>query len=160
MFGVLFKSNDTNVIKTYKVVSGTQIYSRPAGHIIGEIWTHGECLRYATLKRQTITIWEIGFTPGHPITEVRSLPIPDNFDSSKEYLFLPALSRLAFILDSTIFVWDGQQSKLLLDSMDVKKPRDMTFSSDSHFFACASDGPEIYLWKDSPTGYFLYQKLM
>ena len=168
MFGVLFKSYDTNVIKsydtnvikTYKVVSGKQIYSRSVGHIIGEIWTHGECLGYATLKRQTITIWEIGFTRGHPTTEVRSLPIPDNFDSSKEYLFLPALSRLAFILDSTIFVWDGQQSKILLDSMDVKKPRDMTFSSDGHFFACASNGPEIYLWKDSPTGYFLYQKLI
>jgi len=34
----------------------------------------------------------------------------------------------------------------------------MTFSADGHFFACGDYTEEIYLWKDSPTGYTLHRK--
>ena len=57
-------------------------------------------------------------------------------------------------------MWDARHSKILLSSMDIKGPREMTFSSDGCFFACGTAGPEIYLWKDSPTGYTLHQTLM
>jgi len=33
----------------------------------------------------------------------------------------------------------------------------MTFSSDGHFFACSINGSDIYLWKESPTGYILQE---
>jgi len=36
----------------------------------------------------------------------------------------------------------------------------MAFSLDGRFFACASEGPEIFLWKEHPTGYVLHQKFV
>ena len=36
----------------------------------------------------------------------------------------------------------------------------MSFSSDGHFFTCGADGPEIYIWKESPTGYIVHRKLV
>ena len=161
MFGVLYGRGDITTIITYNILSGTKLYSYPVHDPpLGEIWIHGEHLQFATLQKETITIWEVGFISSHPAKVVESLPAPSNFDPLKEYLFLPILFRLAFILENAVLVWDAQHSKFLLNSTDIKKPRNMTFSSDGHFFACASDGPEIYLWKNSPTGYHLHQKLM
>jgi len=164
MFGILFKrhNNDhTTVITTYNVLSrasvGTYPVERPAAHMI---WTHGECIRFAAFRPGSITIWEVGFVSEHPATEVESMPTPDNFYPSSSFLFLPPLSRLAFILKNSIFVWDAQHSKPLLSCVVVEGPRGMAFSSDGSFFACATYGFEIYLWKDSPTGYALHQKLM
>jgi len=161
MLGVLYESRGTTTIITYNILSGTKLYSYTVYNLsLHEVWTHGEHLQFATLDKGTITIWEAGFTSSYPAKVLESLPAPSNFDLSKEFLFLPTLSRLAFILGNTVLVWDAQHSKLLLDDKDIKKPRGMTFSSDGHFFACASVGPEIYLWKDSPTGYHLHQKLI
>ena len=36
----------------------------------------------------------------------------------------------------------------------------MTFSSDGRFFAYGTRGPEVYLWKESPTGYVLHHKFV
>ena len=161
MFGVLFKDDDTAIIGTYNVSSITPTYYHSIeGSATYEIWTHGECLQFITLGPELLTIWEVGFTSKHPPTKVRSLPTPQNFDSSEEYLFLPTLSQLAFIFNETVFIWGTQHSKLLLNSVDIKRPREMTFSPDGHFFACGADGQEIYLWKKSPTGYNLHQKLI
>jgi len=167
MFGVLFgnRGNDSNhrdaVIIIYSVLSSVSIGSYPVeGAVADIIWTHNECIRFAVFKPGSITIWEVGFVSEHPATEVESVPIPDNFDRSGEFLFLPALSRLAFILKSGIFVWDAQNSKFLLGCVDIEGSGKMAFSSDGSFFACATYGPEIYLWKDSPTGYTLHQQLM
>jgi len=161
MFGVLFKRRDVAVIVTYNNLSSTPIGYYPIEMPIADmIWTHDKCIRFATFGLRSITIWEIGFTSEQPATVVESLPTPNNSDPSKEFLFLPTLSRLAFVLENGILVWDAQHSKLLLSSVDIKKPREMTFSSDGHFFAYATGGPEIYLWKDSPTGYTLHQKFI
>ena len=35
----------------------------------------------------------------------------------------------------------------------------MSFSPDGRFFACGTIASEIHLWKDSPTGYKLHQKV-
>ena len=55
-------------------------------------------------------------------------------------------------------MWDAQNQVVLLDSTDVKDPRNITFSPDGHFFVCGTKGPEFYLWKKSPDGY-LHQKI-
>ena len=40
----------------------------------------------------------------------------------------------------------------------VRIPR-MTFSTDGHFFACSTTRSDVYLWKETPTGYTLHQTL-
>ena len=161
MFGVLFMGHDATTIGTYRVLPGAPMfYHQINGPTTDTIWTHDECVRFATLRPGFITMWEVGFTSEHPPTEVESLPTPDNFDPSDEFLFLPIHFRLAFTLEKSVLVWDIQHSKLLLDSGDIGKPRKMTFSPDGRFFACGTDGPEIHLWKDSPTGYIPHRTLI
>ena len=167
MCGVLLETSDytavvhSYVVHTYDVLSGIPIHFHPVeGRVVELIWTHGECFRFATLGPGSITIWEVGFTSEHPPTVVKSLPTPNNFDPSDECLFLPTLSRLAFVLEKTTLVWDAQNSKVLLSSVDAEWTGDMTFSPDGGLFACGTEGLEVYLWKESPTGYILHQKLI
>ena len=158
-FGVLFKGHNI-AIGTYNVLSSMPIHYHPIkGPVTGVIWMYGECLRFATLGPESITIWEVGFTARHPPTEVESLPTPNNFDPSTQFLFLPTLSWLAFVHKTTVLVWDAHHSKLLLNSVDTKRPMYMTFSPDGHFFAYGTDVGEIHVWEQSPIGYTLHQKL-
>jgi len=163
MFGVLFKRHSVAVIITYNVLFSTSTGCYPVERLVANvIWTHDKSIRFATFGPGSITIWEVGFVSEHPATEVESLPTPNNFHPSEQFLFLPTCSRLAFTLGGRVFVWDARHSKLLLSSEDIKWPRDdtMTFSSDGRFFACGTLSPEIYLWKDSPTGYTFHQRLV
>ena len=161
MFGILFEHSGASTITIYDILSSTPIYHHPIkGPIPDMIWTQEGCLRFAILVPGFLTIWEVGFASKHPPTEVNSLPIPNNVDSTRQHLFLPTLSRLAFIHERTVLVWDGQQSKLLLNSMDVQGAYKFTFSSDGHFLACGTFSDETYLWKESPTGYILYRKIL
>ena len=154
MIGVLLEGT---TIKTYNVLSGKKISSHSVkGLIANIIWTHGECLRFATEGSGSITIWEIGFTSDHAPIQVGSLSIPDNF--SQGIVLLPALSWLAFIFEGRIIVWDAQHHKILLDSTDVKGPGNMSFSPDGRFFVCGTVGQEFHLWKKSPDGYLSHQK--
>jgi len=152
------------VISTYNLISGTHIYSHRAseGRIIAQIWTHGEFLRFAIVKPGSITIWEVGFTSEHTLAEIESLPAPISKDDtdSEDFLFLPTLSRLAFTLHKAVLIWDAQDSKFLLNFADGSQPLGgLSFSSGGRFFACGSIG-QAYLWKESPTGYVLHQKLV
>ena len=159
-------------ICTYNLLSETQIYSyRVSGErIVVPVWTHGESLRFVTAKLGSLTIWEAEFNSIHTLAEVNSFPTPDNINCGEhyetEYLFLPTLSRLAFILRDTVSVWDAQASKLLLNFRgDVRstgflgsdQSTDMSFSPDGRFFAYLAIGVGIHLWKDSPAGYMLHQ---
>ena len=101
MFGVLFKGAETTIIGTYNMLSKAPIYHHSIkGLVVGTIWVHGECLQFATLRPETITIWKVGFASEHPPIEIKSLHTPSNFDLSKviysRYIFLPTLLRLAF----------------------------------------------------------------
>ena len=162
MFGVLFMDGDTTAIGSYNILSSACMHHHPIkGMVVDTIWTHGEYIKFATFVPGFITVWKVGFTSIGPATEVKSLPTPSNFDLSKDiyYLFLPTCSQLAFILGGTIVIWDAQCSKLLLNARDVECPINMNFSPDGCFFACGNfSRREIYLWKESPTGYTLYQK--
>ena len=137
--------------------------------MITPIWTHGECLRFATVKPGSITIWEVAFTLIHAPAEVKILTAPDEIADGKNFLFLPALSRLAFTLRNAIFVWDAAVSRFLLKLESVPNPRSTgirnphffgsSFSSDGHFLACSAITGEVYVWKESTTGYTLHQNL-
>ena len=156
MLGCLFYRG---TITVYNVLSCIQISSHLVqGSIVGIIWTHGECLQFATINSGSITIWEVSFTLGHAPIQIGSLPTPDNF-SSHNLTLLPILSQLAFILKDRVLVWDAQHQRILLDSMDVKNPRNISFSSDGHFI-CRTNGPEFYLWKKSPDGYLPYKRFV
>ena len=159
MFGVSFRNDHTFTISTYSVRSGTHIYSHSMeGPVLDEIWTHGEYLRFATTKPGSITTWKIGFTPTNAPTEVQSLATPSNSHRMSHLLLHPGLSRLAFTAGGRVKVWSAQDSKFLLDSVDVMWPRRMSFSLDGHFFACGTSGPKFYLWEESPTGYTLHRR--
>ena len=150
----------TDMISTYDLLSGTHVYSHPVseGQIVASIWTHGELLRFATVEPRFITIWEVGFTLEHTLTQIESLPAPDKISSDK-CIFLPTRTRLAFTLGETVLVWDARDSKFLLNFVVDDWPTGLSFSSDGRFFACGTFGREIPLWKESPTGYVLHRKL-
>ncbi|KAF9645843.1 YVTN repeat-like/Quino protein amine dehydrogenase [Thelephora ganbajun] len=142
------------------VLSGTHKYSHPVeGEFLGEIWTHGECLRFATVDSGSMTTWEVGFASPHTPTPVECLPIPDNFHPGR-YELHPTSSRLAFATERSLVVWDAQHSKFLLQSTDFNYSTvwPMSFSSDGRFLVCSTGSGGIHLWKESPTGYTLHQK--
>jgi WD40 repeat protein len=149
----------TPTISTYNLLSGTCTYSHHIleGQIVDPIWTHGECLRFATAKPGSITLWEVGFTSIDTLVEVESLPAPDIDSYSGHYLFLPTHFRLAFTLQETVLIWDAQDSKLLLNVVVNSSAQHKSFSPDGCFFACETGGSKISLWKESPTGYILHQ---
>jgi len=157
MLGVLFNGY---IITTYNTISGICISSHSVlESIVGEIWTHGECLQFVTVESGSITIWEASFASSHTPTEIGSLSTPSNF-SFDELVFLPTLSRLAFILQGRVLVWDAQHQKTLLDSEDVKEPKNLSFSPDGYFFICETWDSEFHLWKESSDGYLPHQKLL
>jgi len=165
MFGVLFKSRTDTVIDVYSVLpdedSDEPIYSHTVeGPVTDTIWTHGECIRFATLEPRSVTVWEVGFTSEHPAAKVESVQTPNDFDPWREFVFLPTPFRLAFVLGRAVIVWDAQRSEVLLNFVGGREPRKMTFSPNGRFFACGTDGPEVYLWKESPTGYILHLTLI
>ena len=153
-------------IRTYDL-SGTEAgpHCAPKGRIIEPIWTHGKCIRFVTINRWSVTVSEVEFTLKNPPVEVESLPIADKIIGAERFLFLPPLSRLAFTLYDEIQIWDAKAAKLLLKS---KLPYSTSysyhrligsFSSDGCFFAYLDKSNVVQVWKESPTGYALHQKL-
>jgi len=156
MFGVSFRKGSTFTISIYNVRPGEHMVSHSVdGPTLYKIWTHGECLRYATTGPGSIKTWEVGFTQTRPPTEVGSLRPPPNIG---HFSFHPTSSRCAFTSGKDVKVWDAQRSNFLLESVQEGWPRRTSFSLDGHFFACGTNGPEVYLWKESPTGYTLHRK--
>ncbi|KAF9786447.1 hypothetical protein BJ322DRAFT_1191700 [Thelephora terrestris] len=153
-------------ITTHDLLSKTHTHTYPVleGNIVIPIWTHGECLRFATLKSGSITIWEAAFTSTHLPAEVESFPAPDEIAHVENLLFLPALSRLAFTHKGSVLVWDFKASKFLLNSGPATQawsfnPYKSSFSSDGHFFACLTRSCKVSIWKESSAGYVLHQNL-
>ena len=170
MFGVLFRNDSTFTISTYNVHpphplhtphSRAHVYSHSVeGQTLDEIWTHGQCLRFATAESGFVSMWEIGFTNTDALTKVESLPVPDDPHRPGHFLLHPTRSRLAFLAGGRVKIWGAHDSKFLLDSGDVKSPRRMSLSIGGRFFACGTSGPEFHLWEESPSGYTLHRKLI
>ena len=136
----------------------------PKGRIIEPIWTHEKCIRFVTINHGSVAISEVEFTLKNPPVEVESFPIADKIVGGTRFLFLPALFRLAFVLNGIIQVWDAKAAKLLLKSglpsftYSAYLPIG-SFSSDGRFFAHADVDGVARVWKESPVGYVLHQKL-
>ena len=159
-----FNGSDT-LIRTYDL-SGTEgPHCAPKGRIIAPIWTHEKCIRFVIINPGSVAVSEVEFTLKNPPVEVESLPISDKIVGGEGFLFLPSLSRLAFVLEGRIQVWDAKAAKLLLKSelLFSKTYRDHhsigSFSSDGRFFANADVKGAVRVWKESPAGYVLHQKL-
>ena len=166
-FAYKSEGREDTLIISYNLLSG--IHTHPQafeGCIIGSIWTHDESIQFATVRHGLITIWEVTFTLTHAPAEVESLPAPDEIVDGKNFLFLPALFRLAFTLQKKILVWDAKASKFLLKSRFIEVMDDTnqynctgSFSLDGQFFAHPTDSGKALIWKESPTGYILHQKV-
>jgi WD40 repeat protein len=173
MVGIFYwYQSDTNTAKIFicNVASGVCMHSHSLNSdylLSNVIWTHGESLRFTTGDATTITIWEVGFTPGCIPTKIETLPTPDDCDPTRfpskshpEYVqLLPTPCRLALAFPDKVLVWDAQNSKYLLHRTDTSFHSSMSFSSDGQFFACSTTKSDIYLWKESPAGYKLYGTL-
>ena len=161
----------SSFIWTYDHQSGRHVGSHPfpEERIIHPIWTHDEYLRFATVNPNSVRIWQSSFTLEPPPVEVASFPVPDGFTGANRLLFLPSLSRLAFILGDTIQVWDLKLKappKLLLKSTftctpkrNDRYPPESSFSSDGRFFAYTTITEGVRVWKESLTGYLPHQHL-
>jgi hypothetical protein len=103
----------------------------------------------------SITIWELGFASRYEPTQVESLSIPDNFNSSSA-LIHPTLSRLAFTVSGGVVVWDCRESQYILECGDLGYLEEMYFSLNGSLFAYEDVDGAVYLWKESPTGYDFY----
>jgi hypothetical protein len=158
MLGALFLSTETSTISIYNVLYGTHTHSHRTEGVLAKVWTHGKCIRYASFASGTIVIWEFGFTSSHEPTRVEVLSTPDNFDPLGNFLIHPTPSRLAFINQRAVLVWDCRETRFLLDFKDVKEYPSMSFSLNGGLFVSGSTGRAIYLWKEFPNGYVLHRK--
>ena len=138
--GSYFSRDRSDFICTYDLPCGKcgsrQHALDSEGLPIYQIWTRDKYLRFATIKPGFIIIWEAEFTLTDPPVEVTHLPVPDGIIRASRFLFLPSLSRLAFVLDDTIQVWDLKPKappKLLLKS-------ELTLQSPSNKF----DPPAVH----------------
>ena len=149
------------VISIFDVASGVCVYSHPAGNgdpLPGGIWIQGDSLRFATSVAMTITIWEIGFTSHAAPAVIETLPAPDRLEPHMVQ-FLPALCRIAVTFSGAVRVWDARNSKCLLHFKEARSLPKAAFSPDGRFFVFQTTGSDIYLWKESPTGYVLHKIL-
>ena len=160
-------SSGHDAIRVFDIGSNIRTHSHSSTNSIAhtnDIWTHRESLRFTAIGIETITIWEVGFTSDAIPTEVETLPTPEDVDfrdwdkdrTQRDILFLPALYRLAFVLQSKVAVWDARNAKYLLDCADPGFYPAMSFSSDGRFFTCSTHKLKVYLWKESPNGYILH----
>ena len=153
MVGVLFTEDDTSVIHTCNIVTSANMASYLPRKRTILIWTHAKHLRFATLGDLTIIIWEAEFTFENSPTMIESLPIPYQV-SSGSCPFNPTLYYLASTYIS-LHVWDIHNSRFLIKSGPGYPG---VFSPDGSFFASATR-MGLSIWKQSPTGYTLIQKI-
>lgn len=183
MVAVLFRFESSTIISICNVFSGvcmnnvyhytyTQPHPALGAPYVYKIWTHVESLRFATREPTKITIWEVAFALEATPVEVDVISIPGDiakifvFESWKSSdiahtEFHPGSCRLAFINLRTgrmLWVWDARASKFLLHHTGVNFHRPMSFSSNGNFFACSTNESEVYLWKESLTGYTLLER--
>jgi WD40 repeat protein len=162
VIGVAYTDRSTPgafTICIYEIGSGECVDSRLFDGWFTGIWLHEQSLRFAAVEPGAIAVWEIPFASGYSRREVESLDIPANFNPSKPFVFLQTPYRLAYVVGGGVFIVDVQHDNVLLEAEDANPQGSvMTFSPDGRFFACGTTGPDIYLWKESPTGYILHQK--
>lgn len=152
-------------IATYDL-SGANIQFYPIleGKLIHPIWIHDKSLQFATVSSGDIIIWEVMFNSINGPEVIDVLPALDDISDARGFVFLPTLSRLAALYNEQLFIWDLKVPKVLLnfetEPLGLFNPQVMEFSPYGHFFGCTLQSGEFYIWKESPTGYMLYQKFL
>jgi len=169
MVGILqcwgYEGGSTFKILIFDIFSGVHMHSHvfDSNYVcLGDIWTQGESLSFATFFDKTTTIiWEVRFTlDATPVEVGRHSPQIHNVDNLLYIKPIPVTpSQVLLILSHGFLVWDSQTSKPLLDCTDTGFHPTISFSSDGHFLAHSTKRSGIYLWKDSPTGYILQDTL-
>ena len=167
--GYILNDEWDTFICTYDLLSRERMASHHVleGPIVHPIWTHDGYLRFATIDPKFIRIWQSPFTLEHPPVEVASFPVPDGIYHD-DFPLPPYLSLLAFVLRDTIQAWDLKASELLLKSELTQDKWTHafkrgglswdSFSSDGRFFVYRNFG-EVCVYKESPAGYLLHQRL-
>ena len=162
MIAVAFEDGEQTsfTMATYDLYSRKCLYTYPFSKVrfVPPIWTHGKCIRFATMVPGSMSIWEVGFTSISNLAEVETLLLPDEIQPKGGFLFLPHLFRLAYSFGQRLFIWDAQNSKFLLYQIGNYCSWQMTFSSDGQFFACEV-GLRPHLWKETSVGYTVHQNL-
>ena len=173
MIAVLHSFSQGATISIYDIVSGEFMHDAYHGTTFTyDMWAHGESLWFATNNGTGITIWGVKFTPGATCTEIETLSIPEDVIggtlfcsgglSHVQQAQSPLTSyRLARYNKAThsLLVWGIQDSKYLLQHVDIDEISSMTFSSSGFFFACSTRRGEVYLWRETVTGYTFHAKL-
>ena len=181
MVGVLLQYHPFVLVFVCDITTGALVYSgrnRSPIRRLGaqlywyDMWAHGQCFRYACAGPMAVTVWEITWGEEAHLREIQMLSILDDVESTEPTeedrasvvhpQFLPASYRLSLVHKKPargVQVWDAQGSKLLLHHMNLDCTPSATFSSDGQLFACPTRGFDIYLWKETPTGYVLHGKL-
>ena len=165
MIGLLSRNASTSTISTYNILSGTHIYSHSVKGPGLKVWTHDECLQYAVLESKTIiiktiVIWEVGFMSTHTPAKVESLPLPVDFYSEGMPEFYPNISLVYFSRFGKNHIWDTKCSKYLPGFKDTTPWITLSSSSDGHFLVSRDGHSRTDIWKESPTGYILHQRLI
>ena len=163
----LYEDKSLPVLSIFDIVSGIHICSHPlAGDIDQNIsrrccWIQGKSFHCVAWDARAVTIWEVGFNSDATPTK-RIFYIPDNFGSHKlsGVQVLPTPLRLVFWSEKNVLVVDPQNSTSLLHYTDGGSPHSLSFSSNGHIFAFSASRSDVYLWKESPTGYIPHKKIM
>ena len=92
----------------------------------------------------------------YPVVE--SFPVP-SYDG--KFSFSPVPFHAAFVTTTEVVILNIQDLKVQLHAKVAKAlyiPPGC-FSSNGHFFACGTSKHEIYVWKNTPTGYIFWGTL-
>ncbi|KAF9784394.1 hypothetical protein BJ322DRAFT_1211430 [Thelephora terrestris] len=163
MVGILHLSDEGAIISIYDIVSGVYMHDTYCSTTCPEyIWSHGGAIHVATATSTTVMIQEVGFAPDATCVEVKTLSIPARITHINQAQFLFTSNQLTIIYKGDmpgVLVWSLQDSKCLLYHEGIDFILPMTFSSNGQFSACSTSGTEVYVWRESPTGYTFYTKL-
>jgi len=162
MVGVAYVHHSTSATFTvciYKVDSGRCVFSHLFDGLFAGTWSYHQSLRFSSIKSEGIIIWEVPFILECSHKKLETLHVSKDLQLSEPFILFPTLPQLAYIIDGCIFILDVQSFKFLLETEAMNfRGSTMSFSSDGHYFACGTTGPDIYLWEDTPAGYRLHQR--
>ena len=123
---------------------------------LGDYWIHEGCLRSATSSKKdgkcVVIIREFQPTSNRPDPVVGSFPVPPH---DGVFSFSSVSFHASFVTETEVVILDVRNSETLLREkarQPFYRPQGY-FSPNGHFFACGTRGQDIFVWKNTPTGY-------
>ena len=151
---------DGGTFCAYDGLTGTQVcggpLSRSPFHQLGAHWAHRGSLRFATSSDTdeglVISIYELQTTSEPPLFMVDSFPTPPY---RGEFSFSPVSFHASFVTKEEVVILNLRDQKNTFQTkagQHLYRPQGC-FSPDGCFFACGTEGQEVHIWKNTPTGY-------